>query len=135
MVTDGGAQNHHFGNSGLFRETNDSFIGAWAVDDTFDIRSLNGIEQLLIEQTLPYDGYEPDQTLPPVIFTEEEGSEVSSIEVEIQKYAKEQRALFITGQKDIETEWEAYVQGLENLGLSKMIEFYNTAYQRQYVNS
>lgn len=135
LVTDGGAQNHHFGNSGLFRETNDSFIGAWAVDDTFDIRSLNGIEQLLIEQTLPYDGYEPDQTLPPVIFTEEEGSEVSSIEVEIQKYAKEQRALFITGQKDIETEWEAYVQGLENLGLSKMIEFYNTAYQRQYVNS
>lgn len=132
LVTDGGAQNNHFGNSGLFRESNDSFIGAWAVDDSFDIRSLNGIEQLLIEQTWPYDGFEPDQTLPPVIFTEEEGTEVSSIEVEVQKYAKEQRALFITGQKDIETEWDAYVQGLENLGLSKMVEYYNSAYQRQY---
>lgn len=135
LVTDGAPQNHHFGNSGMFRETNDSFIGAWAVGDDFDIRSLNGIEQLLIEQTIPYDGYEPNQTLPPVIFTEEEGSEVSTIEVEIQKYAKEQRALFITGQKDIETEWDAYVQGLESLGLSTMVEYYNTAYQRQYGNS
>lgn len=133
LVTDGGAQNHHFGNSGLFRESNDSFIGAWAVQEGFDIRSLDGIEQLLIEQTWPYDGFEPEQTLPPVIFTEEEGTEVSTIEVEVQKYAKEQRVLFITGQKDIEADWDEYVSGLQSLGIDRMVELYNTAYQRQYV--
>ncbi|MFQ9473092.1 MAG: hypothetical protein ACLR0P_08080 [Oscillospiraceae bacterium] len=58
LVTNGGAQNQHFGNSGMFRESNDSFIGAWAVQDGFDIRSLDGIEQLLIEQTWPHDGFE-----------------------------------------------------------------------------
>ena len=117
----------------MFRESNDSFIGAWAVQDGFDIRSLDGIEQLLIEQTWPYDGFEPKQTLPPVVFTEEEASEASTIEVEVQKYAKEQRVLFITGQKSLDTDWDAYVSGLQNLGIDRMVELYNTAYQRQYV--
>ena len=133
LVTNGCAQNQHFGNSGMFRESNDSFIGAWAVQDGFDIRSLDGIEQLLIEQTWPYDGFEPKQTLPPVVFTEEEAAEVSTIEVEVQKYAKEQRVLFITGQKSLDTDWDSYVTNLKNLGLDRLVELYNTAYQRQYV--
>ena len=68
-----------------------------------------------------------------MVFTEEEASEASTIEVEVQKYAKEQRVLFITGQKSLDTDWDAYVSGLQNLGIDRMVELYNTAYQRQYV--
>ena len=53
--------------------------------------------------------------------------------MDIQKYVDEQRALFISGQKDVDAEWDAYVQQLESLGLSKMIEMYDKAYKRQYV--
>ena len=90
-----------FGNSGMFRESNDSFIGAWAVQDGFDIRSLDGIEQLLIEQTWPYDGFEPKQTLPPVVLHRGGGPpRFSTSEVEVQKYAIRSRGvLFITGQR------------------------------------
>ena len=68
-----------------------------------------------------------------MVFTEEEASEASTIEVEVQKYAKEQRVLFITGQKSLDTDWDAYVSGLQNLGIDRIVELYNTAYQRQYV--
>lgn len=133
LITNGEAQNQNMGNTGLFRETNDSFIGAWAVGDDFDIRSLDGIEQLLIEQTIPYDGFEPDQTLPPVVFTDEEANETSPIETEIKKFADEQRTLFITGQKDLDADWDAYIDGLNQLGIDTLVENCNTAYQRQYV--
>lgn len=69
----------------------------------------------------------------PIVFTDEENAEVADIEVDVKKYADEQRALFISGQKDIDAEWDAYVQQLENLGLSKMVELYDKAYKRQYV--
>ncbi len=131
LVTDG-YQNSHWGNSGVFRETNDQFIGAWAVDDSFDIRSLAGIEQLLIEQTWPYDGYEPEQTLPPVVFTDDIAPRVSELEVEIRRFAEEQRTLFITGQRDL-SEWDDYLKELDNLGLEEMVRLYNEAYQNQYV--
>lgn len=134
LVTDGDAQNQHMGNTGLFQETNDSFIGLWAVADDFDIRSLNGIEQLLIEQTAPYEGYEPEETLPPVVFTEEEASEITTIETEVKKYCDEQRTLFITGQRDLDTDWEDYINNLNNLGIDQLVEAYNTAYARQYLH-
>lgn len=134
LVTSGEPQNNNWGNSGLFRETNDSFIGAWAVGKDFDIRSLDGIEQLLIEATWPYEGYEPEKTLPPVVFTDEESETVNSIEVEVRKYAAEQRVLFITGQKNLDSDWDSYISDLQSLGLDTMVKSYNTAYQRQYAN-
>lgn len=133
LVTDGDPQNQHMGNTGLFRESNDSFIGLWAVKDDFDIRSMDGIEQLLIEQTWPYEGYEPDETLPPVVFTEEEASELNTIETEVKKYCDEQRTLFITGQRDLDADWDDYVSNLKDLGIDRLVEGYNTAYARQYL--
>lgn len=130
LITNGAAQNNNMGNTGLFQETNDSFIGAWAVGEGFDIRSMDGIEQLLMEQTVPYDGFEPEKTVPPMIFTDEENSEVSIIETEVVKLIKEQRALFIMGQKNLDSDWESYVSALDQLGLPRMIEIYNTAYTR-----
>ncbi len=130
LVTGDGVQNQHMGNTGLWRETNDLFIGSWSVADDFDIRSLAGIEQLLIEQTWPYDGLEPEKTVPPIVFTDEENTALADIMVEVNNYAKQQRVLFITGEVDIETEWDTYISELDNLGINTMVEYYNTAYDR-----
>ncbi|MFQ9473091.1 MAG: hypothetical protein ACLR0P_08075 [Oscillospiraceae bacterium] len=32
-----------------------------------------------------------------------------------------------------DTDWDSYVTNLKNLGLDRLVELYNTAYQRQYV--
>ena len=50
------------------------------------------------------------------------------LEVEVQKYAKEQRVLFITGQKSLDTDWDSYVTNLKNLGLDRLVE---DVYKRQ----
>lgn len=49
----------------------------------------------------------------------------------MQKLIEENTAMFITGQKDIESEWDNYKKDLDKAGLQTVLEVYNTAYQRQ----
>lgn len=133
LLIDGKAQNQHLANSGLFAESNDQYMGLWTTPEDFNKYDANYFEQLLYLESQKYEGYQPDQTLPPVVFTDEENAEVADIEVEIKKYWQEQRTLFVTGEKDIDTEWDNYVAQLEKLGLPTMIEMYDAAYNRQYV--
>lgn len=132
LITSGGAQNQNMGNTGLFSETNDSFIGAWAVDAGFDIYSNAGIEQLLIRETIPYDGFQPKETLPPITFLPEEIKELSPIETELKKYIGEARAQFLTGTLDIDKDWDAYLANLEKLQMKRFLEIYQTGFTRQY---
>jgi len=48
----------------------------------------------------------------------------------IEKYYKETLAQFITGQKDIDEEWDAYVSQMKNLGYDKVLEMYQNQYKR-----
>ena len=68
------------------------------------------------------------------MFTDEEASEITTIETEVKKYCDEQRTLFITGQRDLDTDWEDYINNLNNLGIDQLVEAYNTAYARQYLH-
>lgn len=126
-------QNSRLMNSGLFFETNDLYMGLWAEPEYNDVHDLDYLEPFLYLESKKYEEYKPEQTLPPLVFTDEENAEIADVETDIKKYRDEQKALFVTGQKDIDAEWDAYVQQLENLGLSRLIEIYNQAYKRQYV--
>lgn len=81
-----------------------------------------------------YDGYEPDHDsiLPPLFFTEEEAAEYTELKTLINDYVKESIARFVTGDMDIEKEWDNYVKELDNMGLARYIEITQTAYDRQY---
>ena len=37
---------------------------------------------------------------------------------------------FITGSKNIDTDWDSYVKGLEGLGLKRYLEIQQTAYDK-----
>lgn len=54
--------------------------------------------------------------------------EKKQLQDEINKYFSECRAAFMTGSMDIETQWEEYVQTLEQLGLDRLEEIYQEAY-------
>ena len=43
---------------------------------------------------------------------------------------KEKEVAWIMGQSDIETEYESFLNELYNLGLTKMVEIYQAAYDR-----
>ncbi|MEN6316830.1 MAG: extracellular solute-binding protein [Clostridiaceae bacterium] len=61
--------------------------------------------------------------------TEAENEVVMTIGADGKKYAQEQEALFILGQKNF-SEWDSYVKEVENKGLSKLLDMYTKAYER-----
>ena len=63
-------------------------------------------------------------------FTADEQDDLAQMYTEIKSYVNEMKAAFITGTKDIDTDWDAYIQGLYNRGLSDVMDIYQAAYDR-----
>ena len=43
---------------------------------------------------------------------------------------REDEVAFITGQKDIDADWDAHVEAMNKAGLQDMLDLYTTAYNR-----
>ncbi|MCL3861218.1 ABC transporter substrate-binding protein [Actinotalea sp. K2] len=84
----------------------------------------------LEEKYLPWA--EPEW-YPNVPFSDEEIQEINSIETEIKTFVDTRRANWIAG-GGVEDDWDAYVAQLEQLGLDRMVELYQQAYDRYLEN-
>lgn len=65
-----------------------------------------------------------------LILTEEERDIYSDAWIDIDTYVTEMNAAWITGQKDIETEWDNYIDKLYDMGLQDVIDVYQAALDR-----
>lgn len=94
------------------------------------------LETLLYQATKKYEPFNPDMTqlVPPLLFTEEQSSELADLEVTIQDYVRQMNARFITGDADLDNEWDAFIQTLDDMGLSRFIEIHQEAYDTKYGN-
>lgn len=106
-------------------------------DPNVDIFSVEGLEALLYKASNElYAPYIPtDYTpLPTLKFLTEESNEMQTIIVELQKSMTDYDVQFITGKADINDDaaWTAYKDALQNIGLQKVLDIYQTAYDRQY---
>lgn len=63
-------------------------------------------------------------------FTEDEQYILDNKLSEIEAYYKQMESEFITGVSDLETDWDSYIATLEQIGLSDVLEVYQTAYDR-----
>ncbi len=75
---------------------------------------------------LPYAA-EVDQ-LPPFWLSEEDSVKMSTLQTPLQDYIKTSIVEFITGKKNIDKDWDAYIAGLNKLGAQEYITLYQTAY-------
>ncbi|WP_054022969.1 extracellular solute-binding protein [Bacillus sp. FJAT-28004] len=64
---------------------------------------------------------------PPIWLTPEQQNEVSTIQTDIQKATDERFARWVTGEGDIEADWDRFQKDLEKMGLSKLIAIYQEA--------
>lgn len=64
-------------------------------------------------------------------YTEDEEFVIADIASTLQTYAIESAIRFITGDMDVETEWDAYVAELKNIGIDTYLEVSQAAYERQ----
>ena len=72
----------------------------------------------------------PAETALKLIFTEEEIDMVGEVQATLQTYVAEQATAFVLGNRNIETEWEAYLAELEGIGLPMFLETAQVAYDR-----
>lgn len=95
-----------------------------------DIYGDNGYERRLYEATLLYEGKEPESVFPhwALWVDPADTDEASIIQVNIKDYIDQSALQFITGNKSLEKDWDAYVKGLEALNLNRYLEIMQKSY-------
>lgn len=75
-----------------------------------------------------YDAH-PDKVLPTLIYTLEEADEIAEIQENVTRYVDESLAAFVTGNRPL-SDWDNYIEELENMGLGEWLEAAQNAYNR-----
>lgn len=86
-----------------------------------------------VENVIPYQITEhifPSDTTGILKFTEDEQYVIDNKFGDISLYVEEMKAKFISGAADIETEWDAYVDTCNQMGLEEVLEVYQASYNR-----
>lgn len=74
----------------------------------------------------------PDVVYPTDVFIDPtDATFIAQIQKTIQDYVKSNLAQFVTGSKDIEKDWDAYVSGFKGLQLDKFLEIHQKALDNQ----
>jgi len=76
-----------------------------------------------------YEPHRANDAYPPVMLSNEELQQIADAQTEINTYVGRQFAKFIV-EGNIDAEWDSYVAQLESMGLSKVVEVYQGAYDR-----
>ena len=71
-----------------------------------------------------------DKFVPPLRFFSEEIDEYNDLRAQVNTYVNEAQARFIVGDLSIQTDWDRYVSELRAMGLDRLTELKQTAYDR-----
>jgi len=89
------------------------------------------LEVILYNQS--NENYEPyradiETVIPPLFFTEEQSTELADLQKTISDYVDEMLARFITGDANIDAEWDSYLQVLNDMNIERYLQIYQEAY-------
>jgi putative aldouronate transport system substrate-binding protein len=79
-------------------------------------------------------GKQPREIVDEVVMTQEELNSIREVIASIESYVKEQQALFCTGRRDVERDWNDYLNQLNRIGLQRYLEVVQRAYTRTISN-
>ena len=95
-------------------------------------------ELMLFQATKLYEPFAfPNSDLvPTIVALPDKITDFSLIKTSITEYVKQHVARFITGDLDIysDADWDAYIKGLNNLGLEKYLDICQEGYEAKYGN-
>lgn len=95
-----------------------------------DIYASDGYERRLYDASLLYQGHEPKELFPlwSIWIDPSEIDEASMLQTNLRNYIEQNELQFITGNKDLNKDWDAYVKGLKDLKLDRYLEILQKAY-------
>ena len=129
LSTFGSLQNVHWAQRGPSYRPNHLRLGEVRRDDAA------GLEVVLYEETKV--NYEPyaraiEDLIPPLAFTTAQAAEVTDLRLGINDYVAQMTAEFVLGRQDIDAGWDNFVATIESLGINRVAEIYQAAYDAQY---
>ncbi|TDD62151.1 ABC transporter substrate-binding protein [Kribbella antibiotica] len=98
-----------------------------------DIYSSAGYERRLFQATKLYDGHaDRAQVFPQAVVWPDPSlsGELATLQTNLQNYVNQGQLAFITGSKNIDTDWDAFVKGLDNTGMPRFLEINQQAYDK-----
>lgn len=106
------------------KEYRDAFVQGTDVYDSANY------ERRLYNATLLYQGHEPKDIFPvwAVWVDPAVTDEASILQTNVKNYIDQNALQFITGNKDLNKDWDAYVKGLDNLKINRYLEILQKAY-------
>ncbi|MDN4597248.1 ABC transporter substrate-binding protein [Leifsonia virtsii] len=110
---------------------NAAFRGSQAVPT--DIYDTSGYERRLFEATQLYKGHEDKSQIYPtwkVWPDPAKATQVATQQTNIDNYVTQNALAFITGSKNIDTDWDSYVKGFDGLGLKDYLSTLQAAYDK-----
>lgn len=87
------------------------------------------ISEDFIKHAELYKPFQPTEYVPTLAFTAEEQEELDLMQGTIFSYVKEMEAKFIIGAEDL-AKWDEYVAALKAMGIDRLMEIYQAAYNR-----
>jgi putative aldouronate transport system substrate-binding protein len=81
-----------------------------------------------------YDPYKvPEEMIvPPLVYDQKTAAEVGDLEAAILSHVDESMARFITGDLSLDKDWDSYVSQIDKMGLKRLIELRQKAYDTKY---
>jgi putative aldouronate transport system substrate-binding protein len=121
-----GIQNQSWQQAAITYRTSEFRLGQNGADDY--------VEPLLYKATnenmLPY-APPVDDLIPPLVLSEDQAREVADLRLAIETYVDEMKVNFIIGNNDVDADWDSYMATLESLGLPRLLEIFQEAYDAQ----
>ncbi|WP_411268136.1 extracellular solute-binding protein [Paenibacillus sp. PL91] len=110
------------------REYRDSWVQGTDIYDSANY------ERRLYQATLLYQGHEPKELFPlwAIWVDSAEVDEASILQTNIKSYIEQSALQFVTGNKSLEKDWDAYVKGLKDLKIDRYLEILQKAYDASF---
>ena len=95
-----------------------------------DVKPLNGRQVVMYKASLEHQKVQQslDSVMPDLYMSQADSSEMSLIKTNVMDTQKEYMVQFITGAKNIDSEWDSYLKALDNVGLAIYLELLQKAY-------
>lgn len=124
----GSLQNSNWTNSGLFNFDEKMRLGMAAEED-------DETEKLLYDTTKElYEPYGADKSIPELFFNQEQSIEFTELETQIKSEIEQSLAAFVSGEKSLDNDWDSYLKRLDDMGLKRYVELYQSVYDENFKN-
>jgi putative aldouronate transport system substrate-binding protein len=119
-----GTTTNSWSQAGLNYRTSDFRLSQSAKDQFVEVPLYNASQAML--------PFAPDikKLIPPLTFSDADAKVITEVQLSVKTYVDEMLVKFITGDANIDTDWDTYLKTLDSQGLPQLLELTQKAYEQ-----